>query len=564
MILEPEDRNRLLAKLIDTVAVVVALFLVVALFPDSETPILIGESIVLAALLVLRQLVRSRVPHVEHLLLAVVLASILMFDDGYGGIDSTWVLHIPLAIAAWILVESNTGRVAWLSLQALCVWIVNYTDWTPRLDNLAHGASPLWNNHVNLLAAVAASLLLVRHLYRLLLRTIREAQDQRSKAEAASKAKDEFLSHMSHELRTPLNAIQGFADLALQSSQALSPDLLENLRSIRHSADHLTHLVNDILDLAKLENGSLTLARGPFGPAGCIDEALDLLRPMAKGKRLELSWNGDRQLPRLMGDRVRWKQILLNLVGNAIKYTSEGSVRVQSRWEPQSDARGMLVVDVVDTGPGIAEADRARIFKRFHRLGGFDAPSGSGLGLAISEMLAVAMGGSIALESRIGMGSTFTLRIPFDLAPEDAGSQTHILQLPPRSLKGLRVLLAEDNRVNIRLASQVLRNLQADFDLAEDGGKALEMLRANRYDLLLLDLHMPVKDGFEVAQAIRDPKSDIRDKDLPILALTADAFEETRIHALQCGMDDFLSKPFRIVDLADRALRLVQNRIRPV
>jgi len=256
---------------------------------------------------------------------------------------------------------------------------------------------------------------------------------------------------------------------------------------------------------------------------------------------------------------VRWKQILLNLVGNAIKYTRKGQVRLESQWESSSQEMGVLTVRVTDTGNGIAPQDQEKIFQRFHRLGGFDAPSGTGLGLAISDVLAKAMGGIITLQSRLGEGSTFSVAIPFRQTSDDPASQTQLSLVTPRSLRGTRILLAEDNRVNIRLATQVLTTLNAEFDVAEDGGKALELLRTNRYDLLLLDLHMPVKDGFEVAQEIRDPKSDIPDHDIPILALTADAFEETKRKAMEAGMDDFLPKPFRIVDLADRALRLVHK-----
>ncbi|MEK7392795.1 MAG: ATP-binding protein, partial [Fibrobacterota bacterium] len=378
-------------------------------------------------------------------------------------------------------------------------------------------------------------------------------------AEAASRAKDEFLSHMSHELRTPLNAIQGFADLTVQSS-SLSSENLDNLRSIQQSAAHLTHLVNDILDLARLENGSLALACGGFSPEACIDEVLDLIRPAAKEKNLPVNWNRQAELPRVMGDRVRWKQILLNVVANAVKYTKDGSVEVTCEWNPTGQDHGILSCRVRDTGIGIAPQDQERIFDRFQRLGGFDAPSGTGLGLAISSNLARAMGGTISIESCVGNGSTFTLTLPFRTAPPDPASLTSLALRVPSDLRGFRILLAEDNRVNIKLATQVLSRLHAQFDVAEDGIKALDLLCSNQYDLLLLDLHMPGKDGFEVAQAIRDPNSNVPNKRIPILALTADAFEETRQRALQAGMDDFLSKPFRIIDLCDKALRLVHGK----
>lgn len=559
MILPSQMRRQLLSKLVDIASVLTAFFFVVAMLPGASDLIYQSEAVVLVLLLLLRLMIKRDVKHCEHLFVGLILATITYFDDGYGGVDSTWVLHIPLTLCIWVLVESAKGRVFWLSMQILSIGLVNHTQLTPRIDTMVQGTSPIWNNHLNVLSTVIASLLLVRYLHKLNQDILAEAQKQRRQAEAASRAKDEFLSHMSHELRTPLNAIQGFSDLALQTMQTSSEGLEENLRSIRHSAEHLTHLVNDILDLARLENGSLALACGGFGPASCIVETLDLLRPLAREKNIELFWDGDMNLPRVLGDRVRWKQILLNLVGNAIKYTRKGHVRLASKWEPTSQEMGVLTIRVTDTGNGIAPQDQEKIFQRFQRLGGFDAPSGTGLGLAISDVLAKAMGGIITLQSQLGTGSTFSLAIPFRQTTEDPASQTQLSLATPRSLRGCRILLAEDNRVNIRLATQVLTTLNAEFDVAEDGGKALEFLRANRYDLLLLDLHMPVKDGFEVALEIRDPDSNVLNHDIPILALTADAFEETKRRALEAGMDDFLPKPFRIVDLADRVSRLVHK-----
>ncbi len=559
MILPNPVRRQLLSKLVDIAIALTALFLVVAMFPGASDLIYQSEAVLLALFLALRILVKRNLKHCDHLFVGLILATITYFDDGYTGIDSTWILHIPLTLCVWVLIESAKGRFFWLAMQAVSIGLVNHTQLTPRVDTFVQGTAPLWNNHLNVLSAVTASLLLVRYLHKFNQDILAEAQTQRKQAEAASRAKDEFLSHMSHELRTPLNAIQGFSDLALQTVRNMPDGLEENLRSIRHSADHLTHLVNDILDLARLENGSLALACGGFGPASCITETLDLLRPLAREKNIELVWMGEANLPRVLGDRVRWKQILLNLVGNAIKYTRKGHVRITSQWESTGAELGVLTVRVTDTGNGIAPEDQEKIFQRFQRLGGFDAPSGTGLGLAISDVLAKAMGGLITLQSRLGEGSTFSVAIPFRQTDEDPASQTQLSLASPQSLRGYRILLAEDNRVNIRLATQVLKTLHAEFDVAEDGGKALELLRSTRYDLVLLDLHMPVHDGFEVARQIRDPASDIFHKDVPILALTADAFEETRRKALLAGMDDFLPKPFRIVDLADRALRLVHK-----
>jgi signal transduction histidine kinase/ActR/RegA family two-component response regulator len=559
LILPENTRIQLVSRLTEIGIGICAVFMCLAVYPKVAVAPLATEFLSIVGFLALRTAIRRGAKGVEHVLLGSCVLILTSFDDGFTGIDTTWVLHVPVALVAWILVESVKGRVFWLSMQVVSVALVNLTDLTPHLDRLANPSGAKWQYAINLAAAMTASILIVRYLMKLQEATLVEVQEQRKQAEAASRAKDEFLSHMSHELRTPLNAIQGFADLTVQSA-SISSENLDNLHSIQQSAAYLTHLVNDILDLARLENGSLALARGGFSPEACIEEVLDLVRPAAKEKNLLVKWHRQVELPRVMGDRVRWKQILLNLVANAVKYTKEGSVEVSGEWNSTGEDCGVLTCRVKDTGIGIAPHDQERIFDRFQRLGGFDAPSGTGLGLAISTNLARAMGGTISLESTVGFGSTFTMTLPFRTAPPDSASLTSLSLRVPSDLRGFRILLAEDNRVNIKLATQVLSRLHAQFDVAEDGIKALDLLCRNHYDLLLLDLHMPGKDGFEVAQAIRDPTSHVPNKRIPILALTADAFEETRQRALQAGMDDFLSKPFRIIDLCDKALRLVHGR----
>jgi len=497
LILPENTRIQLVSRLTEIGIGICAVFMCLAVYPKVAVAPLATEFLSIVGFLALRTAIRRGAKGVEHVLLGSCVLILTSFDDGFTGIDTTWVLHVPVALVAWILVESVKGRVFWLSMQVVSVALVNLTDLTPHLDRLANPSGAKWQYAINLAAAMTASILIVRYLMKLQEATLVEVQEQRKQAEAASRAKDEFLSHMSHELRTPLNAIQGFADLTIQSA-SISSENLDNLHSIQQSAAYLTHLVNDILDLARLENGSLALARGGFSPEACIEEVLDLVRPAAKEKNLLVKWHRQVELPRVMGDRVRWKQILLNLVANAVKYTKEGSVEVSGEWNSTGEDCGVLTCRVKDTGIGIAPHDQERIFDRFQRLGGFDAPSGTGLGLAISTNLARAMGGTISLESTVGFGSTFTMTLPFRTAPPDSASLTSLSLRVPSDLRGFRILLAEDNRVNIKLATQVLSRLHAQFDVAEDGIKALDLLCRNHYDLLLLDLHMPGKDGFEV------------------------------------------------------------------
>lgn len=552
-----KNRGRLFLRLIEITILVLVAFFVSAMTEGPTWLARLVEVSPIPVLVLMRQRVRNGARGLEHAFLGLALVLITVFDDGFRGVDTTWSLHIPLSLGIWILVPAPKGRWFWLGLQMLSVVLVNQTNWTPHLDRQAISPAFAWHFHLNLVAVVASCLFMVQHYHRIQADTMEAIELERERAQKASRAKGEFLSHMSHELRTPLNAMQGFAELALQED-GLSPTLRENMRSIRISAEHLTHLVNDILDLARLENGSLVLGAVGFNPSTCTEEIVRLLRSMADEKHLTLRVREANLLPRVVGDRTRWKQILLNLGANAIKYTREGGIDILLSWKPSGPLGGILTVAVADTGPGITASDQERIFLQFERLESDRNTTGTGLGLSISKSLAKAMGGDIVLESVLGRGSTFTLSLPFRVDQASTGDETRTAMAVPLSLSGVRVLLAEDNRTNIRLATQVLQRLQARYDVAENGGIAVDLLERNRYDLVLLDLHMPVLDGFQVAAAIRDPQGAVLRKDTPILALTADAFEDTRARTKAAGIDDYLTKPFRMAELADRILQLVR------
>lgn len=552
-----EIRNQLLFRLIDTSTLLIVLCIAVSFRLNgnwTDTWLQLG---VVALFLATRVGLAFGLRHGESLFLGLSLGSLTIFDDGFSGHSSAWTIHIPFVLAVWLVYRRNWTRSIWFLAQAAALVVVNQTTWTPRLNgSLAHHDGFCYHV-INLAATCVFCMFIVRYLQKLHAFALQEAREKGLAAEAALKARGEFLSHMSHELRTPLNAIQGFAELVLQD-RSLDGQQLENIQSIRLSAEHLTHLVNDILDLARLGTGTLTLSKIGFDPASCLEETLTMLRPLAKEKGLSLvasGWNG---IPRVSGDRMRWKQILLNLGANGIKFTSEGKVEFRANWTPTDDASGLLQVEVEDTGPGIAPVDQERIFERFLRGRSTENITGSGLGLAISRSLARAMGGDISLESIPKTGSIFRLAVHFETAEETDGDQTKMSLPTIRTLAGLRILIAEDNRTNVRLACQVLQRLNATYDIAVDGGEALDLLGRNRYDLVLLDIHMPVKDGFEVAMRVRDPKSPVLRKDTPILGLTADAFEETLDRAKGAGMDDCLVKPFRMAELAERILRLVR------
>jgi signal transduction histidine kinase/CheY-like chemotaxis protein len=551
-----EIRDTLSIRLVDTTMVLVGLCILSAFHLGtnwSDRAILFG---IIVLFMVSRTLLKRSLQGAQGIFLGLGLCALTLFDDGFSGNSSTWVLQIPVALGIWIVIDPPRTRIFWFAIQLATLSAVNFTTWTPQMNRRLVPPGAISLHIINLGGSIALCLFIIRFLQQQHERALQEAREQTLAAETASRAREEFFSHMSHELRTPLNAIQGFAELSLQD-RSLAADLAENLQSILLSAEHLSHLANDILDLARLGNGTLQLSCEGFDPAACMDETLTMLRPLAQEKRLALLSGGWSEIPRIRGDRIRWKQIILNLGANGIKFTSEGRIEFRARWTPSGERSGLLQLEVQDTGPGISAEDQKKIFERFQRGSAATNTAGTGLGLAISRSLAHAMGGEISLVSSPGKGSTFQVGVPFEIADPSDGDQTrHSLQAL-KMLSGLHILVAEDNRTNIRLATQVLDRLNATSDVAEDGGKAIEMLSRRRYDLLLLDLHMPVLDGFEVVRLVRDPRSAVLRKDTPILALTADAFEETLARVKSAGLDDCMVKPFRMAELADRILRLV-------
>jgi signal transduction histidine kinase/ActR/RegA family two-component response regulator/HPt (histidine-containing phosphotransfer) domain-containing protein len=378
----------------------------------------------------------------------------------------------------------------------------------------------------------------------------------RREAVAASEAKSAFLANMSHEIRTPFHGLMGM--LSLLRETGLTPRQIDYLRTATESADHLLALLNDILDMSQLESGRMTLASAPVELRTLLRDVEALMRPQANAKSLAMHLDADPGVPeRVLGDATRIKQIVFNLLSNAIKFSERGAVVLDVRSRPAPEGKVEIEFVVTDTGIGMDEATQAQLFTRFMQ--GDSSRSrrhgGSGLGLEISRNLARLMGGDITARSKLGEGSCFTFRMPAQPLAEPAPVRSESSAVPALQPRPLQVLVAEDHPVNRQYIAALLENLGHHAHFTTNGQEAVQAARQRRYDVVLMDLHMPVLDGVGATRAIRalpDPGIST----VPIVALTADAFPETRDRCLVAGMNDFLTKPVSPQKLATSLRRL--------
>ncbi len=391
----------------------------------------------------------------------------------------------------------------------------------------------------------------------------------KEEAEAANRAKDAFLAMMSHEIRSPLNGVIGMSEI-LQATD-LDDQQRHYAKTVHNSANSLLGIINDILDYSKVESGKLALEEIPFDLAKTVESSLELLRHRAKEKGLELQSSFGNKVPRfLIGDPTRIGQILINLVGNAIKFTERGHVRVDLQCRRESAASAVIKLTVSDTGIGIPSAVQNKLFRPFQQADVTTTRKfgGTGLGLSICKKLVEMMHGEITVKSVHGKGASFIVFLqmgkqqkqiygPISLVSASgfAGSESNSPVSSHR--KRLRILLAEDNLTNQEIAKIQVESMGHTIDIQPNGKEAVEALKRCPYDAILMDVNMPEMDGITATRLIRDPKTGVTDKHIYIIAMTASALQQEREQFLEAGMSDFVAKPVKMKNLIDALQRAI-------
>ena len=437
--------------------------------------------------------------------------------------------------------DNITKGIGWITLGSL-VFLTIFLNVSVYFNVASEDKSLLLikNVSMSILVIIIMAVLLKHYLNR-----VTQIMRAKKKAEHTALIKAKFLSTMSHEIRTPMNAVIGLTNILIQENPR--SDQVENLNTLKFSADLLLSLINDILDFSKIEAGKITFESIDFDLQLLINNIRNSMKSKAEEKNLSFEICIDENIPRVVkGDQVRLSQILTNLVANAIKFTDEGKVSIELQLISKNDDNSTIRFAVKDTGIGIPEYKFEKIFQSFSQADTDTTRKfgGTGLGLSITKKLLDLQGSHINLESEPGKGSVFFFDLTFQAASETKPVQKE--EIPASdfgSFKGTKILLVEDNKINVLVAKKFLNKWNLNIDTAENGQIALEMVQNTDYKLVLMDLEMPVMDGYTATQKIRQLKS-AKFKKLPIIALSASAISDFRTKAIKVGMNEFVTKPF--------------------
>ena len=382
---------------------------------------------------------------------------------------------------------------------------------------------------------------------RAVLNILEDYSEAKEKAEESTKLKEAFLANMSHEIRTPMNAIIGFSDILSKGN--LAEKEREYVNTIKSAGENLLTIINDILDISKIEAGMMTFEEHIFSVKEIFKSLEVMLMEKAKEKKLELSFNCDPGVPNnLLGDPTRLTQIIINLAGNAIKFTRKGSIRVRVKVVMskedgvKEDGNTTLKFSVKDTGIGIPQDKLEQIFERFRQAESHITRKygGTGLGLSIAKQLVELQGGTLTVKSEFNKGSLFSFRIPFKKSMEFLPvHETPDKKYNIKELCNLNILLVEHNQLNVKLILSLFSEYNLKLHVAENGSVGIEKLKENNYDIILMDMEMPVMNGYEAATLIRNELKN----DIPIIAMTAHAMAGEKERCLSLGMNDYISKP---------------------
>lgn len=386
-------------------------------------------------------------------------------------------------------------------------------------------------------------------------------EHSKEQAETAARHKSDFLAMMSHEIRTPMNAVIGMTDLVMETD--MTKEQKEYIRTIKIAGENLLSIINDVLDFSKLESGNMKLNRTRFDLEELISDVFNLMSIKVKEKNLETSWHIDENVPHnIKTDKARLRQVLINLVGNAVKFTEEGEVTLSVVTCGSENGKHCLRFSVRDTGMGIPEEELPHLFNFFSQVDVNNKEGGTGLGLAISKEIVNMMGGEINVESEVNEGTTFYFTIYADAVFPDkkeieVGRAEESTQEEMPLAQNKSVLIAEDDKINQLVASRVIENIGFTADVVSNGQQAVEAVTKADYAFIFLDLQMPVMNGYEAAQEIR--KLEDEENKFKIIAMTGDAHPDVKEKCLQSGMDDYLSKPVQKQELHDVVRKWMKN-----